>query len=125
MTVFSEFEFLFDINAEGIKQVSSVDGMNNRIKDWLYTPEGTVADNPSWGSPLRGVQFEPHSPYLEIEIQMAIVQKIRRDVRDLTVRAVSVSFPNIDMAHIIIYHDLGVFEDDISLDSGSATNGVI
>lgn len=125
MTVsnFNEIDYLLRINAEGIQHFDSVDGMNNRIMDWLSTPEGTVADAPAWGSPLRSIQFQPTSMHLEIELQMTVVQKIRYDVRDITVRGIDVSFPEKDLCRIVIFHNLGIFDESISLEG--AASGVI
>ncbi|MCV6588690.1 MAG: hypothetical protein OIF57_06635 [Marinobacterium sp.] len=121
---FSEIDYLLRVRPDGITHVGGMDGLNNRISDWLDTPEGTVADNPGWGSPLRAFLHEPQSPALEIEIQMKLVQKIRRDVRDVTVRAVSVQFVSIDLIKIVIFHNLGVFEKDTQLSGEGVTSGI-
>lgn len=94
----------------GIKQMNGVEGMNNRIAEWLATPVGTMAEKPRWGHPLRQYQFDPPGPVLEIEMEIAIVQKIRADIRDITVRGIRVRSGEIDYMHVMIIHDMGIYQ---------------
>ena len=110
-----ELEHQLSLAQSGIQQMNGTDGMNNRIREWLATPEGTMAEKPRWGHNLRGYQFDPPGPMMAIEIEMSLVRKIRQDVRDLTIRGISVEVTEIDMINLFIIHDNGIFKDEIPL----------
>ena len=66
-----------------VERFTDADAMNERIKDWLETPEGTVAHYPSWGTNLEGFKFDPLSKDLDVLIEMAIARKLPQDVDDI------------------------------------------
>ena len=67
MTEFNELDYLLELDTGGVKKYKGNDAMDSRINEWLDTPEGTVADDPSWGNPFRRFQFDPISPFFEVE----------------------------------------------------------
>lgn len=114
-----ELEYRFDLGQSGIKQLSGAEGLNNRIREWLSTPEGTMADKPRWGHPLRPFQFDPPSPMLAIELELTLVRKIRADVADVTIRGIGVSISEMDRIDLTIIHDLGIFKQELKLQEAS------
>lgn len=115
----NELDHFLDIDESGVREYSIVEGLNNRIEEWFMTPMHTVADNPGWGHNLRPYWHDPQSQLLAIQIEMAIVRKLPQDVRDVTVRRVSASFPSIDKCLIEIWHDLGVFKKYVDINSAA------
>lgn len=108
-----ELEHNLSIGAFGIQQMSDAAGLNNRILEWLATPEGTMPDKPRWGSPLRAYQFEPPSTRLSIEIELSLVRKMRVDIADVTIRRIAVIINEIDLITLQILHDYGIFKATI------------
>ncbi|MGP9633786.1 hypothetical protein ACT3R7_12035 [Halomonas sp. AOP43-A1-21] len=117
MSLFNELDHFLDMNESGIQEHVDGDALNNRIAEWMATPEGTVADNPAWGHNLRPFWHDPESPLLALQLEMAIVRKLPRDVRDVTVRRVGVAFIGKDLCNVEIHHMLGRFQQPITLGS--------
>lgn len=110
-----ELEYRLALDQSGIRQLTGVEGLNNRIREWLATPEGTMADKPRWGHNLRAFQFDPPSDLLAIEIELSVVRKIRQDVADVTIRRIGVEINEIDLITLTIYHAMGVFQEQTPL----------
>lgn len=110
-----ELEYRLAVGQGGIVQLAGLDGMNNRIREWLATPEGTMADKPRWGHNLRQFQFDPPGPIMAIEMELSVVRKIRQDVADVTVRAIGITIDDIDLINLTIIHDMGIFREQIPL----------
>ena len=89
----------------------SYDGtaMGERIMDWLDTPEGTVAHDPSWGHNLGKFKHDPLSKGngLETLIEMAIARKITLDIEDLRLVGVKVEVLDIDLFRLVVIHQFG------------------
>ncbi|MBE6441328.1 MAG: hypothetical protein E7022_03215 [Desulfovibrio desulfuricans] len=83
--------------------------MSERIQEWLATPEGTVANNPSWGHNLSRFKHDPLSEGngLEVQIELALSRKMPLDIDDLRLVAVNVEVRDIDLAHVVIVHQYG------------------
>lgn len=95
-----------DISAD-VKRYEDGDSIGERIKEWLETPEGTVADLPDWGHNLIGFKHDPQSPATEILIEMAIASKISLDIKDLVLLGVGVEYLDIDLFSVTIRHQYG------------------
>lgn len=115
MSMFNELDHFLSVNESGIQEHVDAAALANRLSEWLATPEGTVADNPRWGHNLRPFQHDPESPLLGLQVEMAIVRKLPRDVRDITIRRVGVAFIAKDQCTVEIHHTLGRFQQDITL----------
>jgi len=83
-----------------------------RIREWLTTPVGTVADKPGWGHALSSFKFDPTNLSLDVAIEIAIAKKIQIDIRDLVFVGVRADFMEIDLCKIVIRHQFG---DSVSL----------
>jgi len=83
--------------------------MSERIQEWLATPEGTVANNPSWGHNLSKFKHDPLSEKsgLEVQIELSITRKMSLDIDDLRIVAVNVEIKEIDLVHVIVVHQYG------------------
>lgn len=110
-----ELEYRLELGQSGIRQIDGAEGLNNRIREWLSTPEGTMADKPRWGHPLRPFQFDPPSQVLAVELELSLVRKIRQDVADVTIRGIGVTINEIDRITLIILHELGIFREELNL----------
>lgn len=107
MTEFNELDYLLELDTGGAKKYKGNDAMDSRINEWLDTPEGTVADDPSWGNPFRRFQFDPISPFFEVEVQMAVAGKIRQDIPSLAMIGIAVESISNDLVLIYIRHQYG------------------
>jgi hypothetical protein len=115
MSTFNELDHFLNVNESGIQEHIDADALGNRLSEWLATPEGTVADNPGWGHNLRPFWHDPESPLLTLQLEMAIVRKLPRDVRDITIRRVGVAFLAKDHCIVEIHHTLGRSQMEITL----------
>ena len=90
----------------------TVDGnaISERIAEWLATPEGSVAHDPSWGHNLGKFKFEPLSQNgdLEVRIELSLTRKLPIDIEELVILAVHVDVLDIDLCRITIVHQYGV-----------------
>lgn len=101
--------------SERIRTYEDADAMNQRILEWLETPEGTVADMPEWGHPLFKFKHEPDSPSIQVLAEMVIFNKLADDVTGIDLRAVSVTFPEIDLMDVAIVHGTGFLDTRVEL----------
>lgn len=87
-------------------------GMAERIREWLETPEGTMAHHPSWGHNLIPFKHDPLSKDngIDVLIEMAIARKLPLDIRDIRILGVDVQVTEFDMFNLYIRHQLG---DDV------------
>ena len=111
----NEADFLLATGGEtDIDRSSMGDGMNERIREWLATPEGTLLGAPSWGNNLLRYKFEPLSDVGQI-ISMSIAQKLPQDIEGLRLVAISVTKLGVDMVRIVIRHQYGTSESTVDL----------
>ncbi len=110
-----EYDYLMGGSpSERIRTYDDGEAMNQRILEWLDTPEGTVADMPDWGSPLLRFKHEPDSPSIQVMAEMLIFRRLSEDVKGIDIRAVSVQFPEIDLMQISIVHGTGFLERQVA-----------
>lgn len=115
MAVIQEYDFLLELGADGIKSYTDVDALFNNIREWLLTPQGSVASFPSWGHTFNRFHFHPQGSALNVLVESQIVQKMPRDVYGLTIRGISVDFKDVDLFYVRIDCGVGVFEDVVRL----------
>jgi hypothetical protein len=90
-----------------VDRFSDGEALSERIREWLETPEGTVADLPDWGHNIIGYKHDPQSTTLAVAIEMSIAQKMTRDIKNLKLLGVGVEFLEIDLFRILIRHQFG------------------
>ena len=85
---------------EDLARYQNGQAMSERIREWLATPEGSVAHDPSWGHRLDAFKFSPLSKGngLETLIELSITR---------TILAVKVDVLDIDMFLLTIVHQFG------------------
>ena len=116
MPVIDEIESLMELDpSTELKRYTDEEGLNERIREWLYTPMGTVADLPAWGRNIDRFKFEPVGPDFRIMVQMSILSKLPRDVENLLIREVAVDSIDIDLHRITIVHQVGALQETVSL----------
>ncbi len=95
--------------ASDMERTHEGSAMSERIQEWLATPEGTVAHNPSWGHNLSRFKHDPASAGsdLEVQIEMALTRKMPQDIEDLQLVSVNVEAMDIDMVSITVVHQYG------------------
>jgi len=109
MAQIEEFSFLLEMDESGILKISDDAGaMQERINEWLATPQGTVADMPGWGHQLSRLKFEPPSPDLSVMAEMLIAEKLSLDVKDMVLRGVLVEFDAIDLMRVTVDYGYGI-----------------
>lgn len=91
------------------------DALSERIREWLETPQGTLADLPSWGHNLTAFKHEPQGHSLEVAIELAIVTKLEQDIEDLDVTGVLVEYLDIDLFRLTIKHTFGGTQTEMQL----------
>ncbi|MFH1984773.1 MAG: hypothetical protein ABIL58_23275 [Pseudomonadota bacterium] len=100
---------------EVVRIYEDTDAMEQRILEWLDTPEGSVADRPEWGHPLHAFKHEPNSDSLRVMAEMMIFEKLSADVVGIDIRSVSVEFSEIDMMVVSITHGTGFLDKRVAL----------
>ena len=88
------------------------DALNDRIQEWFETPEGTVADFPSWGNNLEPFKHEPLSVHLAVVMEAKIIPKLSQDC-GLPVSGIRVDFLDIDRCRIQIQYSGGLFDSEV------------
>lgn len=91
-----------------VERFAGSEAMDERIREWLETPEGTEAHNPSWGHNLEAFKFDPLNENLAILIEMAISRKLPIDVNDIILNGVNVEVINVDLCRIDVLHQFGL-----------------
>lgn len=107
MARIEELDHLFKIGDGGIVHYEDNAALNDRLQEWLETPEGTVADLPAWGNRLAYMKHEPPGVHLNIMAEMDIIEKMPRDIDNLSVSGILVEFKEIDLLWIGINFSLG------------------
>nr|WP_192963656.1 hypothetical protein [Vibrio vulnificus] len=107
-----ELNHLLRVDSAGL--AVSYDGKAH-IEEWFDNPEHTIADNPAWGHNLAPFQFCAQTENDAVMIEMAIVEKLPRDVQGVVIKGIRVTFPDIDLCRIVISHQYGVFTNNIPL----------
>lgn len=111
-----EFDHLLELSpTTEIKRYDDEDALQDRIFEWLETPQGSLADLPGWGHNLSALKHEPQGVNLEVVAEMSITAKMPQDIENLSIVSVDIDFAEIDLCHIIIRHRLGIFEEKIEL----------
>lgn len=110
-----ELNHLLDVDQEGLEVSKEGRALNNNISEWFDNPEHTIADNPAWGHNLRPFQFISQTENDAVMMEMAIIEKLPVDVKGLHIRAIRVTFPEIDLFNIEIQHQYGGYQFKLPL----------
>jgi hypothetical protein len=114
MAIIEEYHHLIELDPRtSITQFQDGEAMNDRIKEWFETPEGTVADLPAWGHNLLQFKHEPLSPSLSVMVKTAILRKMPVDIRNLFIIKIAVEFKEIDLCYTNIVHRMGTYVDGV------------
>lgn len=92
---------------QDIEKFSNAEAMNERIREWFETPEGTMAHHPSWGQNISPFKHDPLSNDLAIQIEMAIAYKLPIDIEDIQIVGIETIIKKIDLLQIFILHQYG------------------
>jgi phage baseplate assembly protein W len=98
-----------------VERFTDGEALSERVREWLETPQGTLADIPSWGHNLTQFKHDPQGPDLEVAIELAIVQKLEQDISDLEVTGVLVEYLDIDVFRLTIRHTFGGTQMEMQL----------
>ena len=115
MALIEEFDHLMGVDNAGISQYTDEAALSERLREWLETPVGTVADMPGWGHPLSVLKFEPTGVNLNIMAEMLITEKLLRDIANLQLASVAVAFAEIDLLTVNIDFALGALQENVTL----------
>ncbi len=110
-----EFDHLFRGDPAGLAIRAGASGLEDRIQEWLATPEGTVADIPWWGNQLSFLKHEPQGVHLEVLAEMLIAKKLPSDIRNIVMKSVRVVNTEIDLVKILIEYQYGVYIGEVVL----------
>ena len=89
--------------------------MSERIQEWLATPEGTVANHPSWGHGLARLKHEPIDVNLEVQMEMLLARKMVIDIENLQLVSIGVEAKGIDIVFVTVVHQYGVEQQNVQL----------
>ena len=103
--------------ASDVEKFQDAEAMAERIREWLDTPEGTMAHHPSWGHNLLQFKHDPLSEYgnLDVLIEMEIAVKLPIDIEDIILVGVDVKILDIDLCRVDIWHQFGKTTTEVSL----------
>jgi len=110
-----EFDHLLAGDPTGLATHADGNALEDRIQEWLETPEGTVADMPWWGNRLGAIKHEPQGASLQVMAEMSIVEKLPVDVRNVQVKGVLVENIEIDLVRVVVQYQLGTFVGEVVL----------
>lgn len=98
---------------DAVSRYESVDAINDRIMEWFETPLGSIADFPSWGNTLAGLQHEPITDTLEVLMEAKIIHKLSSDC-GLSISGVRLDFIDIDRIDVKLLHQYGLFSSEVN-----------
>lgn len=101
---------------DALTRYSGPDALNDRIAEWFETPEGTVADLPSWGNMLAMFKHEPPSAHLEVLMETRIIKKLSNDC-GVPVSGIRIDFVDIDTCRIRILYQGGMFDKGVKINA--------
>jgi hypothetical protein len=110
-----EFDHLLAGDPAGLATHQDNNALEDRIQEWLETPEGTIADLPWWGNRLGAIKHEPQGVSLQVKAEMSIVEKLPLDVRNVQVKGILVENMEIDMVRVVVQYQLGTFVGEVVL----------
>lgn len=115
MAVYTELDHLIalsDSPQNAVALYEDEDAVNDRIAEWFETPQGTLADMPSWGNQLWSVKHEPISEALEILMEAKVLHKLSIDC-NLSIAGIRIDFVDVDRVDIAVLHQAGVFRREM------------
>ena len=98
---------------DALARYTGVDALNDRIAEWFETPEGTIADLPSWGNMLGRFQHEPPSVSLEVVMETKIIKKLSNDC-GIPIYGIRVDFLDIDKCRVRILYKGGMLDSEVN-----------
>jgi len=101
---------------DALTRYTGPDALNDRISEWFETPEGTVADIPSWGNMLGQFKHEPPSVHLEVYMEAKIISKLSADC-GVPVSGIRIDFLDIDLCRVQIKYSGGSFDSGVTLNA--------
>lgn len=112
--IIEELEHLMALNPDtGIERLVDGPAMDDRIKEWFETPEGTVADLPGWGHNLSRYKHDPITPTLGVLVKTSILKKMPTDIRNLIITGIAVRFVEVDLFHVAVSHKIGTYVGEV------------
>ena len=110
-----ELDHLFMMDDTGITAYDDESALNERIREWFETPQGSVADLPAWGHNLSRLKFEPPGVSLNVMARLNIMEKMPHDIENLQIQNVGLEFIEIDYLVVNIDYGLGIFQGEVTL----------
>lgn len=105
-----EYDYLLSLDPlSGITAFQDGKALESRIREWLDTPEGSVADMPWWGNQLARLKFEPQGATCQVIAETLILTKLPFDVNNLRISGIRVENLEADMIRVIIDCQTGQF----------------
>ncbi len=97
MSILIEVDHRLATTPQGIVTHSDIRAVTNNIEEWFDTPSGSLCGKPSWGNNLAQFKHEPTDDNTEVGIQMAILNKLPREVRGAEIMAIRVEYKEFDI----------------------------
>jgi hypothetical protein len=114
-----EFDHLMELSIsdqDALARYQGPNALNDRIMEWFQTPEGTIADFPSWGNMLKIFQHEPPTVHLEVVMEARIISKLSNDC-GVAIMGIRIDFLDIDLCRIQILYDGGMFDSGVNINA--------
>ena len=110
MSVFQEYDWLMQgTPSADISVHNGANAIGQRILEWLGTPENTHVDLMGWGNNLGNLKHHPIGDELKVMAEMTLFRDLRRDIKDLDLRGISIDFLDVDTVQINLMFGNGEF----------------
>ncbi len=110
-----EFDHLMMMDDAGIMQYDDEMALDDRIREWFETPQGSISDLPAWGHNLSRLKFEPAGISLNVMARLNVMEKMPHDIANLQILSIGLNFLEVDRLIISINYGLGTFQGEVKL----------
>lgn len=112
-----ELDHLMELSVsaqDALARYQGPDALNDRIAEWFETPQGSIADLPSWGNMLMEFKHEPQSVHLEVRMEAKSIPKLSEDC-GVPISGIRIDFTDIDLCRVQIMYQGGYFDSEVSI----------
>jgi hypothetical protein len=113
MSLIEELDWQFKTGESGVMTHKNADAVASNIREWCATPQGTVADWPSWGNNFHQLKFLPQREFVSVA-ESLIMRKMQQDIWHLQIRGIRLEVEEVDLFRIYVDYGFDLFTDQIT-----------